>query len=105
MGPAGAGDPDERLQPDADREPGVVSAESLLDAEFLRVVSPALAEGVRVQRPPYLGGRPPDGPAVREMAGSDLVHRDARQRGRAEDLQPLLDRKSTRLNSSHANIS
>src|ERR1700684_1772786 len=48
------GDPDECLQPDADREPRVVSAEPFLDAEFLRIMCPALDERLGVQRPPYL---------------------------------------------------
>ena len=53
-------------------------------------MGPALDERVGVQRPPHVGGRVPNGPAVREVPGRDLVHGDPRQRRGAEDLQPLL---------------
>ena len=39
------GHPDEGLEPDPDREAGVVAKEPLLDAQFLGVVRPALDEG------------------------------------------------------------
>ncbi len=84
------GDPNQSLEPDADREPGIVAAEALLDAQLLGVVRPAFHERRGVEGAADLGGGPADGPPVREVPGRDLVHGDAGQRGRAEHLEPLL---------------
>jgi hypothetical protein len=48
------GHPDQRLQPDPDRDPRVVGAEPLFHAQFLAVVRPALDERAGLQGPPDL---------------------------------------------------
>src|SRR5580700_9672517 len=89
----GAGQPshaDQRLQPDADHDPGIGGAEAFLHAQFLGVVRPPLDERAGVHGPADLRGHPAQRPAVGEVPGRHLVHGDAGQRRVAEHLQPLL---------------
>ncbi len=84
------GDPDQRFERDADREPRVAGPEPLFEADLLDVVRPALGEGHAVQYAADRAGRPAQRAAVGEVAGGDLVHGDRRQAGPAEDAEPLL---------------
>jgi hypothetical protein len=58
------GDPHQSLEPHADLEPGVIAAESLLDAQLLAVVRPPLDERLRVQHTPDRTGHVTQGTAV-----------------------------------------
>ena len=82
-------DADQRLQPHPDREPRVLGHEVLLDAELLAVVRPPSANASENNPPSYGRRRVTQAPAVGEVARRDLVHRDARQRRRAEHLEPV----------------
>ena len=84
------GHPQQGLDRDADHVARVVGVEALLDRDFLDVVRPALDERVAAEQPARLGRRVPQRQPVREVARRDLVHGDRRQRGPAEDLQPLV---------------
>ena len=86
-----SGHPDEGVEVDADGEPGVICPEALLDHQFLGVAGPSLDERLREQAAPHVSlDELAEHPAVGEVAGRDLVHRDGGTHGGAEDGQPLV---------------